>query len=109
MKGDFHLIDNGMFWPSLLSKRKEIVDLAREARVHEGKRDHEEAFDRWYKTSALIDGFEREYFNSPKIQWARNHFFARRFREIIIGIIVGVIGSAIVQYLFPSLFKFLIR
>jgi hypothetical protein len=109
MKVDFHLIDNGEFWPSLLGKRKAIVTVAKEARLYEGKKDLEDAFDRWYKASELIDQFESEYFESPKIQWARRLGFFHRFWKIIIGIIVGVIGSAIVQYLFPSLFRFLGR
>jgi hypothetical protein len=113
MKADLHLIDNGTFWPSLLSKRKVIVDLAKEARMYEGKSDIEGAFDNWYKASALIDQFESEYFESPKIQWAKKLGFFHRFWKIIIsiiiGIITGVIGSAIVQYLFPGLFRFLER
>jgi hypothetical protein len=109
MKSDFYLIDNGEFWPSLLRKRKLITDLAKEARLYEGKKDNDDAFERWYQTSTLIDQFENEYFESPKIQWAKKQYFLRRFREIVIGLIVGVIGSAIVQYLFPGLFEFLKR
>jgi len=107
MKADLHLIDNGMFWPSLLSKRKAIVKLAKEARLYEGKKDLEEAFDKWYKASDLIDQFENEYFESPNIQWAKRLGFFHRFWKIILSFIIGVISSAIVQYLFPSLFKFL--
>jgi hypothetical protein len=107
MEIDFHLIDNGQFWPSLLSKRKAIIDLAKEARVYEGKKGIEEAFDKWYKVSDLIDQFENEYFQPQKIQWARKQYIIRRLKKFIIGIIVGVIGSIIVQYLFPELFRFL--
>jgi len=109
MKADLHLIDNGMFWPSLLSKRTEIIKLAKEARLYEGKKDVDGAFNNWYKTSELIDQFENEYFLSPKIQWAKKLGFLQRFWKFVVGIICGVIGSAIVQYLFPSLFKFLER
>jgi len=109
IKADLHLIDNGMFWLSLLSKRTDIIKLAKEARQFEGKRDIESAFDNWYKTSELIDQFENDYFKSPKIQWARKQWFFRHFWKIVIALIVGVIGSAIVQYLFPNLFKFLAR
>ena len=109
MKADFHLIDNGMFWPSLLNKRKAIIKHAKEARIFEGKKDIEEAFESWYETSDLIDQFENEYFESPKIQWAKRIGFFHRFWKFIIGIIIGVIGSAIVQYLFPYLFNFLVR
>ena len=109
MKADFYLIDNGAFWPSLLSKRKVIVDLAKEARVCESKKDIEEAFDMWYKTSELIDQFESEYFESTKVQWARRLGFFHRFKNFIIGVIAGVIGSVIVQYLFPNFFRFLTK
>ncbi|MCL2440390.1 MAG: hypothetical protein FWD14_01490 [Treponema sp.] len=104
MKADFHLIDNGMFWPSLLSKRKNIVSLAKEARVCEGGKGIEDAFEKWYETSVLIDQFESDYFESPKIQWAKKQYFTRRFWDILIGLIVGIIASTIVQYLFPGLF-----
>jgi len=109
MKADLHLIDNGTFWPSLLSKRTEIIQLAKDARLYEGKRDIEGAFDNWYKTSELIDQFESDYFKSPKIQWAKRLGFFHRFWKVIIAFIVGVISSTIVQYLFPSLFGFLAK
>jgi len=103
MKADFHLIDNGMFWSSLLGRRKDIVNLAKEARVYEGSKGIEDAFEKWYETSVLIDQFENDYFESPKIQWAKKQYFTRRFWDIVIGLIVGVIASTIVQYLFPGL------
>jgi hypothetical protein len=78
--------------------------------MYEGKSDIEGAFDKWFNASALIDQFESDYSESPKIQWARKLGFLHRFWKIIIsiivGIIAGVIGSAIMQYLFPSLFRF---
>jgi len=109
MKADLHLIDNGTFWPSLLKERTTIVKLAKEARTYEGRKDIEDAFENWYKVSELIDQFESEYFRSPNIPWARKKWFFHRFWKIIIAIIVGVIGSAIVQYLFPGLFGFLTK
>ncbi|MCL2800387.1 MAG: hypothetical protein FWD28_01330 [Treponema sp.] len=107
MKADLHLIDNGMFWPSLLSKRTEIIILAKEARLYEGKKEIDGAFDNWYKTSELIDQFENDYFKSPKIQWAKKQYLFRRFTNVIIGLIVGVIGGIIVQYFFPYFGNFL--
>ena len=109
MNADLHLIDNGKFWPSLLSKRTSIVALAKEARLHEGKNNIEEAFDKWYQVSAFIDQIESEYFESPKIQWAKKLGFFHRFGKIIIAFIIGLISSAIVQYLFPGLFRFITR
>jgi len=109
MKADLHLIDNGTFWSSLSNKRTTIVRLAREARQNEGMKDNEKAFEKWYQTSELIDQFESECFNTPKLQWAKKQYIFRFTKEIIIGLIVGVVGSAIVQYLFPGLFTFLIK
>ena len=111
MKTDLRLIDNGAFLPSLLKKRTAIVKLGKEARRHEGRSDTEEAFEKWYQTSELIDQFENEFFESPNISWARKKGFLRRFWarfwQLIIGIISGVIGTILVQYFIPALSKFM--
>ncbi len=98
-KMDLSFIDNGKFLPSLLEKRKIIIGLAKEARLSEGKPD-DNAFEKWYEVSSLIDLFEKEFFDSTKLQWAKKINFFRDFRGIIIGIITGVIGTLIVQFLF---------
>jgi len=107
LKADLRLIDNGSFLPSLLCKRKEIIDIAKTARFFEGKKDTDEAFEKWYEASNLIDQFEKDFFNPSKIQWAKRLSFFHFSVTLIIGIITGIIGSAIVQYLFPGLFKFI--
>ena len=94
--------------PSLLEKRKIIIRLAKEARLFEGKPDNN-AFEKWYEVSDLIDQFEKEFFDSAKLQWAKKINFLRDARLYIVGIITGIIGSAIVQYLFPGIFRFLRR
>jgi len=108
-KTDLRFIDNGKFLPSLLEKRKIIIGLAKEARLFEGKTDIDNAFEKWYEVSDLIDQFEKEFFDSAKLQWAKKINFLRDSRVFIVGIITGIIGSAIVQYLFPGIFKFLKR
>jgi len=107
IKTDLRLIDNGRFLPLLLEKRKAIIDIAKNARLFEGKKDTDNAFEKWYEVSELIDQFEKEFFDSSKIQWAKKTSFLHFSLTFIIGIITGVIGSAIVQYLFPGLFKFI--
>jgi hypothetical protein len=107
LKTDLRFIDNGKFLPSLLGKRKVIIGLAKEARLFEGKTDIDNAFEKWYEVSGLIDQFEGEFFDPAKLQWAKKINFLRDARVFIIGIITGIIGSAIVQYLFPGIFKFL--
>jgi hypothetical protein len=106
LKADLSLIDNGKFFPSLLCKRKEIIDIAKKARFFEGKKDANEAFEKWYDVSVLIDQFEKEFFDSSKIQWAKKISVFHFSITFIVGIIAGVIASIIVQYLFPGLFNF---
>jgi len=107
-KTDLRFLDNGKFLPSLLEKRKLIIGLAKEARLSEGKSD-DNAFEKWYEVSGLIDQFEKDFFDSTKLQWAKKINFLHDSRAFIVGIITGIIGSAIVQYLFPGIFKFLKR
>jgi hypothetical protein len=102
-KTDLRFIDNGNFLPSMLNKKKTITDIAKEARLFEGKTDIDNAFEKWYEVSDLIDQFEKEFFDPEKIQWAKKVNFLRDAKAFIIGIITGIIGSAIVQYLFPFL------
>ena len=108
-KTDLRFIDNGKFLPSLLMQRKVIIDLAKEARFFERKTDIEGAFEKWYEVSELIDKFEKEYFDPSKIQWAKKISFFHYSLTLIVGVVAGVIGSIIVQYLFPGLFRFLER
>jgi len=103
LKTDLRFIDNGKFLPSLLEKRKIIIGLAKEARLFEGKSD-DNAFEKWYEVSGLIDQFEEEFFDSAKLQWAKKVNFIHDFRGFIIGIITGIIGSTIVQF-FPNILK----
>jgi len=104
---DLRLIDNGSFLPSLLKERKTIIDIAKEARLSEGKESIDVAFEKWYEVSELIDQFEKEFFDPAKIQWAKMLGFFHFSLVFIVGIITGIIGSAIVQYLFPGIFAFL--
>jgi len=108
LKTDLRLLDNGDFLPLLLSKRKAIIDIAKKARLFEGKRDIDGAFEKWYEASNLIDQFENEFFDSSKIQWAKNLSFLNFSLSFVVGIITGVIGSAIVQF-FPRLYKFFLK
>jgi len=105
LKTDLRLIDNGNFLPSLLKKRKAIIAIAKEARLSEGKEGLDIAFEKWYEASGLIDQFEKEFFDPAKIQWAKKLNFLHYSISFIVGIITGVIGSAIAQYL-PAILKF---
>jgi len=109
MKTDLRFVDNGKFLPSLLNRKKAITDIAKEARLSEGKTDIDKAFEKWYEVSGLIDQFEKEFFDPEKLQWAKKMNFLRDAKTFIVGIITGIIGSAIVQYLFPGIFRFIKR
>ena len=104
---DLRLIDNGRFLPSSLKKRKTIINIAKEARLSEGKEGIDVAFEKWCEVSGLIDQFEEEFFDPAKIQWAKMLGFFHFSLSFIVGIITGVIASAIVQYVFPDIFAFL--
>jgi len=106
LKADLRLLDNGNFLPTLLNRRKEIIDLAKQARVFEGKKDIDSAFEKWYETSNLIDQFEKDFFDSSKIQWAKKLSFLNFSLSFVVGIVTGVIGSVIVQF-FPNIEKFI--
>jgi hypothetical protein len=100
LKTDLRFIDNGNFLPLLLNKRKELIDIAKEARLFEGKKDIDNAFEKWYEVSGLVDRFEKEFFDPSKIQWAKKMNFLRFTFTFAMGVITGVIGSAIVQLIF---------
>ena len=109
LKTDLRFVDNGKYLPSLLGKRKAIIELAKEARISESSENIDDAFEKWYEVSGLIDQFEKEFFDPSKIQWAKKVNFIYNLWSFIIGVVAGIISSAIVQYLFPGIFRFLHR
>ena len=103
LKIDLRLIDNGKFLPELLARRKEIISFAKDARLSEGKKDIDEAFEKWYEVSDLIDQFEKDFFEPSKIQRAKRVSLFHFSLTFVMGIVIGIIGSVIVQYIFPRL------
>ena len=98
-KPELRLVDSGKFLPKALKLRSKIVLSAKQARIAEGQRDVETAFECWYETSALIDEFEEKYFDEKKITWAKKQGWIQSGRDFVLGIIAGVIGSIIVTLL----------
>lgn len=92
---DLKLIDSGKFLPDALKMHSRIVKCAKEARIGEGNNDNEVAFEKWYETSVLIDEFEDKYFDSEKIVWAKNQGVFQFRANFVVGIVTGVIASAI--------------
>jgi hypothetical protein len=101
-KTDLRLIDSGRFLPELLEKRKMIIQTAREARILEGKIDVDNAFEKWYTVSDLIDEFEEHYFDPSKVQWAKRqglfHFSSTFIVGVVAGIIASILASVIIKY-----------
>jgi hypothetical protein len=98
-KVDLRIIDSGQFLPKLLETRKNIIKTAKDARLFEGKKDIDLAFEKWYETSDLIDQCENHYFDLTKIQWAKRQGFFRFAGTFFIGVLTGIIGSLIVSYI----------
>ncbi|MBD5441356.1 MAG: hypothetical protein HDR33_10205 [Treponema sp.] len=95
-KADLRIIDSGIFLPRLLEDKKRIVCKATEARLHEGKKELEAAFDAWYEVSRLINQFEEEYLDSAKVDWACKQSFFRFSANFLLGVLTGIVSSVIV-------------
>ena len=98
-KVDLRIIDNGQFLTELIQAKNDIFSTAKEARINEGKKQIEDAFEKWYEVSIKIDSFEERFFDYKKINWAQKQSFFRFIGSFIVGIITGVIGSIIVWFI----------
>ena len=101
-KSDLKIVDNGNFIIRLLKARKTINNKAKEARLYEGKKNMDEAFEKWVEVSTLINEFEEEYFNPEKIGWAKTQKYFRITRDNILSFVLGGLVSGI---LLKVLFK----
>ena len=90
---DLRLVDNGEYLPKAIRARKEIIAVAKDARLNEGKADVNSAFEKWYETSLLITAFENMYFDENKLRWAKATSLRQGIIGMIIGLVVGVVGS----------------
>ena len=103
---DFSLIEEGKYLPKLLSGKKEIIDLAKQARLDERNEDKNIAFNTWLQVSLLINSFEDKFFNEEKIDWAKHQTSkirnTDRFFNFWSGVLSGILASvifAIISYL----------
>ena len=89
-KVDLSLVDNGRYWVSLVADRKDIIQLATEARMKEGITEPELAFDLWSQVSIAINEFEDKYFSQEdKLAWAKMKSFSWNNKDTIKGIVIG--------------------
>ena len=102
-KADLRIIDSGTYLTDLLNDHKTLVEKAKNARLSESKTDVEEAFSEWCEVSELIDFVEKKYFDSAKIKWAEKQSFFHFNANFWLGVLAGVISSAIVTFMFNCL------
>lgn len=94
LKIDFELIDNGNFIIEFHKNREEIYKIAKEARLNEGRKNIDEAFEKWYEVSVKIDIFEERYLNRlDTVEWAKKKTFKWLNRDSIRGFTMGIISG----------------
>jgi len=101
---DFSLLDNGNFWPNLLTDKNIVIQLAKNARLSESNPDPTKAFEIWSEASLEIDNFYSKYLNQQdKIDWAKEKTFAwlnkDTWRGIFVGFLTGCLSSFLIWYL----------
>jgi len=108
-KIDLTLIDNGEFYKKYSLLKSEIRSLAKTARLEEKKVDSNggvsEAFTNWMKVSNNIATMENDFFNSPKINWAKVKTIRIFCIQTIVAFILGVLSGCAGNYVFAKLFS----
>lgn len=95
-KADLRIIDSGTYLSKLLEERKNLVQIARKARLAESSKDFNLAFDLWTEVSDKINKMETEFFDSAKITWAKKQSFFHFSVNFWIGVMTGIISSILV-------------
>jgi hypothetical protein len=94
------LIDNGKFISDFIKEKNEIFALAKDARLTESIKSKENAFEIWFQVSVKIDKFEHKYLNQlDKIDWANKKQFQWINKDMIRGVLIGIISSIIASIL----------
>jgi len=97
-KTDLSLIDNGdnVFKKDIVSLLKEIREKAEIARKEEGK-NFGYAYETWWKMYLACRTLEKDYYHSPKIQWAKKKATMKFIQTIVASVAAGVLSTLIVQ------------
>jgi len=104
---DLTLLDNGEFIQSFLRDKKEIMELAKQARLNEGKHSVDQAFDYWNKTYVKITMFEDQYFKyRNKIGWVKRKTFKYITKDHFLAYIMGVLSTVTITY-FSDIIKYI--
>ena len=98
-KVDVSLIDNGEFTARMMALFADIKAGATEARQTEGDSRDEaawhNAFDLWSPVYEKCIRFDRDFYLSPKIEWAKRKGLRRSWRLRAEGIFIGLFVAAV--------------
>jgi hypothetical protein len=106
---DTSLIDNGKFEPKMLALFADIKEKAGKARLLEGdsrsSETWDDAFDLWEEVYADCVRFEKDYFLSSKVEWAKKKQSQTSRKKLaaafLLGIITSLVGQALWTWLVP--------
>lgn len=94
------LIDNGEFLTNLTVDRVRINDMAKQARISEGRNKNADSFDPWFEVSLGIDEFRSKYFERHlSLQWASRMTFGFINKERLVSFVLGVVASIAAYFL----------
>jgi hypothetical protein len=97
-KTDLSLVDNGdgVFKKNLVSLLRRIREKAEVARREEGK-NFDFAYETWWGMYLECRELEKDYYYSPKIQWAKKKTFWNILWSILIAFLSGILSTFVVQ------------
>jgi len=109
---DTSFLDNGEFDNRLMRLYNEIKDSAREARRSEGDKrfDTDEqvrAFDLWQPVFEMCVTFERDFYNHPKLDWAKKRSSILTVKTFVLAIIASMIAGFLTKDFFVWLYRWL--
>lgn len=104
-KADLRIIDSGKYLSELLEKRKDLIKIAKQARLSESSKNIDEAFELWANVSELINEIEEKFFDSAKITWAKRQSFFQFSGNFWIGVLTGIISSIAVWFITEKIIK----
>jgi len=104
------LIDNGDFKRNCIALIAQIKDETRKARYAEGQASNDEqrieAFDKWAPVYAKCKDFEDNFYQSPKVNWAKVTFQKRRWKELLITGVISYVAGLFTVWTPPALSRF---
>jgi len=85
---------------NLTVDRVRINDMAKQARISEGRNKNADSFDPWFEVSLGIDEFRSKYFERHlSLQWASRMTFGFINKERLVSFVLGVVASIAAYFL----------